>query len=45
MIPSVSQYAGHQLLTGPQAEAYANHFIAVHLSEAEMLERPRAAAG
>ena len=33
MIPSVSQYAGQQLLTGPQAEAYANHFIAVHLSE------------
>jgi hypothetical protein len=33
MIPSVSQFAGQQLLTGPQAEAYANHFIAVHLSE------------
>jgi hypothetical protein len=33
MIPSVSQYAGQQLLTGQQAEAYANHFIAVHLSE------------
>jgi hypothetical protein len=33
MISSVSQYAGQQLLTGPQAEAYANHFIAVHLSE------------
>src|SRR5271167_391549 len=33
MIPSVSQYAGQQLLTGPQAEAYANHFIAIHLSE------------
>lgn len=33
MIPSVSQYAGEQLLTGPQAEAYADHFIAVHLSE------------
>ena len=33
MIPSVSKYAGQQLLTGPQAEAYANHFIAVHLSE------------
>jgi len=32
MIPSVSQYAGQQLLTGQQAEAYANHFIAVHLS-------------
>jgi len=33
MIPSVSQYAGQQLLTGPQAEAYANDFIAVHLQE------------
>jgi hypothetical protein len=33
MIPSVSKYAGQQLLTGPQAEAYADHFIAVHLSE------------
>jgi TRAP-type C4-dicarboxylate transport system permease small subunit len=33
MIPSISQYAGQQLLTGQQAEAYADHFIAVHLSE------------
>ena len=33
MIPAVSQYAGQQLLTGPQAEAYADHFIAIHLSE------------
>jgi hypothetical protein len=33
MIPSVSQYAGRQLLSGPQAEAYADHFIAIHLSE------------
>ncbi len=33
MIPSVSQYAGQQLLTGQQAEVYANTFIAVHLSE------------
>ncbi len=33
MIPSVSQYAGEQMTTGAQAEAYANHFIAVHLSE------------
>ena len=32
MIPTVSQYAGQQLLTGAQAEVYANHFIAVHLS-------------
>ena len=33
MIPSVSQYAGQQLTSGAQAEAYADHFIAVHLSE------------
>jgi hypothetical protein len=33
MIPSVSQYAGQQLLTGQQAESYANNFIAVHLQE------------
>ncbi len=33
MIPSVSQYAGQQLLTGQQAEVWANDFIAVHLSE------------
>jgi hypothetical protein len=33
MIPSVSQYAGQQLLTGPQAEVYANDFIAVHLQQ------------
>jgi hypothetical protein len=33
MLPSVSQYAGQQLLTGSQAQAYADHFIAVHLSE------------
>jgi len=33
MIPSVSQYAGQQLLTGPQAQAYADHFIAIHLAE------------
>ena len=32
MIPSVSQYAGEQLLTGQQAEAYADHFIAVHIA-------------
>src|ERR1700728_4684462 len=31
-IPSVSQYAGQQLLTGQQAEAYADHFIAVHIA-------------
>ena len=32
MIPSVSQYAGQQLMTGQQAEAYADHFIAVHIT-------------
>ena len=32
MVPSVSQYAGQQLLTGQQAEAYADHFIAVHVA-------------
>jgi len=33
MIPSVSQYAGQQLLTGQQAEAYADHFIAQHIAD------------
>ncbi len=33
MIPSVSQYAGQQLLTGAQAKVYADDFIAVHLNE------------
>ncbi len=33
MIPYLEKYAGQQVLTGQQAEAYANHFIAVHLSE------------
>jgi hypothetical protein len=33
MIPSVSQYAGQKLLTGAQAEVFANDFIKVHLSE------------
>ncbi len=31
--PYLNQYAGQQLLTGAEAKAYANHFIAVHLSE------------
>ena len=31
--PYLSQYAGQQLTTGAQAEAYANHFIKVHLNE------------
>jgi adenosine/AMP kinase len=29
MIPSVSQYAGQQLVTGQQAQSYADNFIAV----------------
>jgi hypothetical protein len=33
MIPYLEKYAGQQLLTGDQAKAYADHFIAVHLSE------------
>ena len=32
MIPSVSQYAGQQLVTGQQAESYADNFIAVHIN-------------
>jgi predicted lipid-binding transport protein (Tim44 family) len=31
--PYLNQYAGQPLTTGDQAEAYADHFIAVHLSE------------
>jgi len=30
---AMQQYAGQQLTTGAQAEVYANHFIAVHLTE------------
>jgi hypothetical protein len=30
---AMRQYAGQQLTTGAQAQVYANHFIAVHLSE------------
>jgi len=30
--PYLNQYAGQQLLTGAQALAYADHFIAVHLN-------------
>jgi hypothetical protein len=29
----LNQYAGQQLVNGEQAQAYANHFIAVHLKE------------
>lgn len=31
--PYLNKYAGQQLVTGEQAKAYADHFIAVHLSE------------
>lgn len=31
--PYLNQYAGQQLTTGPQAKAYADHFIAVHLKK------------
>lgn len=31
--PYLGPYAGQQVLNGAQAEAYADHFIAVHLSE------------
>jgi len=31
--PFLNQYAGQKLTTGAQAEAYADHFIAVHLKE------------
>jgi hypothetical protein len=31
--PYLNQYAGQLMTTGAQAEAYANHFIAVHLQE------------
>jgi hypothetical protein len=30
---AMHQYAGQQLLTGAQAKTYADHFIAVHLTE------------
>ena len=32
MLPYLQKYAGQELLTGPQAEAYADHFIAEHLA-------------
>ena len=31
--PYLSKYAGQQMTNGAQAEAYADHFIAVHLKE------------
>jgi len=33
MIPYMEKYSGQQMTTGAQAEAYADHFIAIHLSE------------
>jgi hypothetical protein len=33
MQKTLGRYAGQALTTGPQAKAYADHFIAVHLSE------------
>ena len=31
--PYLNRYAGQEILSGPAAKAYADHFIAVHLSE------------
>src|SRR6266536_2490540 len=31
--PYLTKYAGQKLTTGAQAEAYADHFIAVHVSD------------
>ena len=31
--PYLNKYAGQEVLSGPAAKAYADHFIAVHLSE------------
>ena len=33
MIPYLKKYSGQQLLTGAEAAAYADHFIAYHLAE------------
>jgi len=33
MLPYLKPYAGQPLTTGAEAEIYADHFIAVHLSE------------
>jgi hypothetical protein len=33
MIPYIEKYSGQEVLTGQQAQAYADHFIAIHLSE------------
>jgi hypothetical protein len=31
---ALAKYAGQPMTTGPQAKAYANHYIAVHMNEA-----------
>lgn len=31
--PAIAKYAGQQLTTGAQAEAYADHYIAVHIAK------------
>jgi hypothetical protein len=31
--PYLAEYAGQQVVTGRQAEAYANHYIAVHIED------------
>jgi hypothetical protein len=33
MVPYLEKYAGQELTTGAQAQAYANHFIQIHLQE------------
>ena len=33
--PYLEKYAGQQLMTGPQAKAFADHYIAVHLKESD----------
>jgi len=33
MIPYIAPFAGKEVLTGEEAEVFADHFIAVHLSE------------
>ena len=40
MIPYLEKYAGQEMTTGAQAEAYANHFIAVHLQADRREARP-----
>ena len=45
MIPSVSQYAGQQLVTGQQAESYADNFIAVHIANIDRRQDLRPAVG